>query len=345
MTVASLSPEATVENFLQAAVGCRPLPDHEADLAAFSHWAHKEHIMGQVAAVHLDVDPEGKLCQLFANARLRTAYDQRMLAYEANRIARALEGSHVRPILLKGSAYVAQHLLAGVGRRVSDIDILVTEDELPDVERHLVDAGWQPEETTANPYDQRYYRQWMHELPPYRHQRRRTLIDVHHRLLPRTSRIAPDHKAMASEAQDIEGSPLRVFAPIDRFIHSAIHIFGDGALETPARSLIELYYLFKDLTEEERTGLWSRATSVGAQLPVTAALWGVARYFDVEEAQGIMEGPKPAFLLRRSLRGVLTADASRGLAAKTLLYLRSHYLRMPLPLLMRHLTAKALRRA
>ena len=37
--------------------------------------------------------------------------------------------------------------------------------------------------THLDPYDQRYYRRWRHELPPMQHVKRLTVLDVHHNLV------------------------------------------------------------------------------------------------------------------------------------------------------------------
>lgn len=328
--------------FLTAAVGDSPLPNDPTELAGFVRWAQREHILGQVAAAQ-EAGENQKLAEIFDNARLRSAYDQRMLQFEADRIRRALMGSNIRLILLKGSAYVAADLVAGIGRRVSDIDILVNEQDLKETERLLSEAGWVPEAATADDYDQHYYREWMHELPPMRHRARRTLIDVHHRLLPRTARVQPDHIPMMAASVVIEGSELRAFAPVDRFIHSAIHIFADGMLDTPARSFIELRYLFRDLSPEDRAGLLERADMLAASAPVVCAVWVVAHFFRDDSAVAVLAGRRPNPLLRWC-----TARAARGGAGTSLarfsLYVRSHYMRMPLLKLVRHLGNKALRR-
>ncbi|SDD60272.1 nucleotidyltransferase family protein [Kordiimonas lacus] len=327
-----------IKDFLRIATGQAPLPDQPQALAAFTLWAQQSHILGQVAAV-VDAPVGTKLAEILENARLRSSYDQRMLTFETNRIKRALMGADIQPILLKGSAYVAEHLLASIGRRVSDIDILVPEAQLGETERLLGQAGWRAEESTSGAYDQQYYRRWMHELPPLRHVTRRTLIDVHHRLLPRTSRIRPDHLKMMAAARQIEGSDLMVFSPTDRFIHSAIHIFGDGAFETPARSFIELYYLYQDLSDDERQGLLARATDVGAQKPTAEALWMLDEYFDIKAG-----GARASLVLKSCLRSVTAGQGSGQFLANSVLYVRSHYMRMPLPLLLGHLWKKLLRR-
>ena len=93
-------------------------------------------------------------------------------------------------VFLKGTAYHVAADQAGKGRVFSDVDILVPEDKLLEVERALISAGWMT--NTLNSYDQKYYRQWMHEIPPLRHLKRQTSIDVHHNILPKTTRFCPD---------------------------------------------------------------------------------------------------------------------------------------------------------
>ncbi|WP_020398803.1 nucleotidyltransferase domain-containing protein [Kordiimonas gwangyangensis] len=331
--------------FMQIAVGLRPLPKDGKTLSAFLYWAGRGHILGQVAAAHKG-EASGKLADILENARIRTAHDQRMLTFEAERISRALLGSGVQPILLKGAAYMALGLRAGQGRRVSDIDILVEEQELAEVETLLKKAGWQGEAATASDYDQDYYRQWMHELPPMRHKKRRTLIDVHHRLLPRTARLQPRHELMAARAKPIENNSLRTFDATDRFIHSAIHIFADGAFETPARSFMELYYLFDDLSADEEAGLVARAAEVNALRPVAGALWAVSHYFGEPKAHAVLRSMGVmgmSWSLRQTVRLWVRGGALKPLAG-FLLYLRSHYLRMPLGMLAKHLIIKTFRR-
>ena len=51
-------------------------------------------------------------------------------------------------------------------------------------EQLLLHAGWS--HMKADEYDQHYYREWMHELPPLQHKERGTVVDLHHGILPVT---------------------------------------------------------------------------------------------------------------------------------------------------------------
>lgn len=86
----------------------------------------------------------------------------------------------------------------------------------------LIYRGWAP--LKRDRYDQRYYRRWMHELPPLEHVRRQTVIDVHHNILPRTARHVPDARLLLAAARPLPGYPaLAVPAPVHLVLHCASH--------------------------------------------------------------------------------------------------------------------------
>ncbi|WP_311964411.1 nucleotidyltransferase family protein, partial [Acinetobacter baumannii] len=87
---------------------------------------------------------------------------------------------------------------AGRGRLFSDVDILVPKPRLDEVEAALMLHGWAS--THLDPYDQRYYREWMHEIPPKVHVRRGISIDVHHAIMPETAADRPDPDLLRAAA-------------------------------------------------------------------------------------------------------------------------------------------------
>ncbi|WP_254557234.1 nucleotidyltransferase family protein, partial [Salmonella enterica] len=76
-------------------------------------------------------------------------------------------------------------------------------------------------------YDDAYYRQWMHELPPMIHVERDRMIDVHHTVLPLTARQTPDAIAMIADAIPIANG-LYILSAEDRIVHSVAHMLADG---------------------------------------------------------------------------------------------------------------------
>jgi len=105
---------------------------------------------------------------------------------ELMEVRKVLRHLGVPLLLLKGAAYMAAGLPPARGRSLSDLDLLVRRQDLPRVERALLDAGWKSE--IEDDYDQRYYREWMHEIPPLVHPLRGVEVDIHHNLLPLTGR-------------------------------------------------------------------------------------------------------------------------------------------------------------
>ena len=331
------------QQWLNMLVGEEPLPKDILARAELLDFADSHHVLGQMAEACKD-KAEGKTLDVFENGLLRARFDHNMLHFEMERVERAFQGTGLQPILLKGASYVAQNLKAGLGRRVSDIDILLPEKDIPQAETLLKNAGWAFDEATDNSYDQQYYRTKMHELPPLRHNTRRTVIDVHFLLLPRTSRIQPNTQAFIEHASLLENRQLKVFTPIDRLLHSAIHTFADGDFDTPARSLIELNYLFADITPDSYGELLERASDVAAKLPFAYALWTLAEFFGNLAARDLAE----KFMQRKnglvcwSIRQKLN-NIEKARVAKVLLYVRSHYLRMSVPALFWHLLTKSYR--
>ena len=97
-------------------------------------------------------------------------------SWEVNRLLWALKDIDVPLILLKGAAYLLAGLPPARGRIFADVDLLVPEERIGEIEERLVERGWF--KTQIDPYDDRYYRVWMHEIPPLRHRERGTEIDI-----------------------------------------------------------------------------------------------------------------------------------------------------------------------
>jgi len=131
----------------------------EADL--LGTLAHRFDASGRMVDV-----PRGPRKHLESAAVLGVA-QHRAVAREVREILRAVDGLGFPVILLKGAGYLIANLPPSRGRLFSDVDILVPKAQLPAVESALMLAGYAT--THHHPHDQRYYREWMHELPPMQH--------------------------------------------------------------------------------------------------------------------------------------------------------------------------------
>lgn len=270
--------------------------------------------------------------------------------WEVKQIASVLAPLGVPVLLLKGAAYAAAGLPAALGRTFSDVDILVPKPMLGAVERALVIGGWIGSELSS--YDQRYYRRWMHELPPMLHIRRRTPLDVHHNILPETARIKTRPELLLRAASPLAGyEQVFVPSPVDQVLHSATHLFHEGEWAHGLRDLSDLDLLLRGHARTD--GFWralhARAVELNLQVPLRHAVrytqWvlqtpvpaGVAHELSADQP-----GQRTDFLFmnglasaHHSLRSPLTP------VAQGLLYVRSHWLRMPPHLLLPHLAHKA----
>lgn len=277
--------------------------------------------------------------------------------WEVECIRKAVADTDMPIILLKGAAYVLAELRAARGRLFSDVDILVPKHRLADVESGLMLHGWQS--LQYDEYDQRYYRRWMHEIPPMRHVRRGTVIDVHHSILPPTARVKVDTEALLAAAMPLAGhNSLYVLQPPDMFLHSATHLFHEGEFEKGLRDLFDLDSLLREFGGKDE--FWEKLVPRALELGLERPLFYAVRYTNMilgtpipiavlKAAMVATPGRGPLnimdFCYMRALRPVhASTDVTGSRLARFALYLRSHWLRMPLHLLVYHLGRKALSR-
>lgn len=274
--------------------------------------------------------------------------------WEILQIYQALEPIGIPVLLLKGAAYLQAELPPAPGRFFSDIDILVPRTVINEVEEKLHQWGWLT--THHDDYDQRYYRKWMHEIPPLQHVGRHSTIDVHHNILPLTARLHPDPEKMIQASVQIdEEFELYTLCPADMILHSATHLFHDGELEHGLRDLVDLDQLFRHFGED--SNFWeiliNRANEIDLSRPLFYALRYTSKILNTPIPLNALQSklldkpiyPVRYFMDRLFLRALAPAHKScsdwfTGIA-RWFLYIRSHYLRMPLHLLIPHLFYKA----
>jgi hypothetical protein len=308
---------------------------------------------------------------ILADAR-RAAQQGRVQAlWEAEMARRALEPLGIPVILLKGTAFAAAGLTAGEGRFIGDLDILVPRASLDQAERALLEADW--EWVKDDPYDSRYYRAWMHELPPLIHRDRDRMIDVHHTILPPTARPKPDAAALIEDSVTLPNG-LRTLSPPDMIIHAAAHLFADGDLAGGLRNLWDIDRLLRKVGAD--ADFWphlrARAKQHGLEKAVARAL-RLSSHLYGTPTHPLLSSPRrrgsrttqpqdtrPPEDMDSRQRGNDTWGVGDHLYLRRLLardgwgrqtrkltrfafYIRSHWIRMPPLLLARHLWTKARR--
>lgn len=298
--------------------------------------------------------PERAAAHLRA-ARNVIAHRNTLISWEVNRLLWALKGIEVPLILLKGTAYLLAGLPPARGRIFADVDLLVPEERIGEIEERLVERGWF--KTQIDPYDDRYYRVWMHEIPPLRHRERGTEIDIHHRLLPKTSHLKSDPESLFTAARPLADPRLHILAPTDMVLHALVHLFleGDPDEGLRLRDLIDVHDLLCRFGQEP--GFWSdlgpRARALGFERPLFYGLHHVQRLFGTPIPPDVLRGLEdaaPVWPIRQLMNRLIPLALLPGhpdypspwaAVARWLIYVRAHWLRMPPGLLAKHLSHKA----
>lgn len=273
--------------------------------------------------------------------------------WEVSQILNALTELDIPVILLKGAAYVMADLPAARGRLFSDVDIMVPFEWINQAEAALMLSGWHAQ--TDDAYDERYYRQWMHEIPPMIHLKRGSVVDMHHAILPRTARYHPDPQKLRAAAIPVKGtSRLLVLQPVDMVLHAACHLFHDGELPHGLRDLSDMDLLMRHFGRDQ--DFWFTLPGRAAELDLARPLFYALRYTrhffgtpipdSVDEAL-VKAEPMLLPLVDRLFKRVLAPEHSScrdylTRPARFAAYVRAHWLRMPPLMLTRHLLHKAL---
>ncbi len=313
---------------------------------------------------------------IMADAKANAQYQRRTALWEADCARRALASYNGKVVLMKGTAYVAAGLMAGQGRHIGDLDIMVAASDLREVEGLLLsEGGW--EWVKEDAYDDAYYRDHMHELPPMIHKDRDRMIDVHHTILPMTARPRPDAAAMLacaktlffrggvgvvgerSEPSAIDDSPdarlrlattpnpsskeegLYTFSPTDMVIHCAAHLIADGDLTGGLRNLWDIHCL---LTEFGNEAFWPALKSRAEHHLLWPAVHRAAQLAHQLYSTQIPSDWQGWNRHDKYYIARMTARNEWGQGSRAFIrlwfYVRSHWLRMPPLMLARHLWTK-----
>ncbi|WP_430414584.1 nucleotidyltransferase domain-containing protein [Parasphingorhabdus sp.] len=303
--------------------------------------ARAESLIGSLAHRLRGLDLPDRVQAIFDDAIDSHELVRTQALWEADCSRRALLYVEGKTVLMKGTAYVAAGLAAGVGRSIGDLDILVAKDKLPLVEEALLDAGW--EWVKPDPYDDQYYREHMHELPPMIHRERDQMIDVHHTILPLTAKPMPDPQKMLEDAVELADG-LFIMAPADMTCHCVAHVMADGDFAGGLRNLWDFHGLVTEFSAhnvrfwqqlEQRAQRHQLLQHVRWAAVLSHQLYGTA----IPEQWSAGSKIRDRLTLHR-----LTARDGYGRETRKLtrliFYIRSHWLRMPPMMLAKHLWTK-----
>lgn len=311
-----------------------------AQWAAVLAAAQKNQLMGQLGARIGAVTGLGKLPQAVQRhltlATLTSSRRSNAALWEVEVIRHAVPES-IPIVLLKGVAYSAAKDMNAVGRIFSDIDILVPRQCLDETEASLFSHGWQL--SKVDEYDRKYYREWMHELPPMTHVRRQTVVDLHHAIVPVISQYSFATERLFQDAVELAPN-LFVLSPTDRIIHCAIHALIEGE---PSKLLRELYDLSALLEQHagqssDNSRILERARQLGLERLVVPPIQAAEFVFGAKPE--LPDGRIARWLIQVAMGGQ-DDSSGRGRVARLGLLAHSHRLKMPIGILIPHLIRKA----
>jgi hypothetical protein len=290
------------------------------------------------------------------SARTAAARLAQLAMWEIDRVSRVLLRSGIPSIALKGAAYLLRGMPHAATRLLTDVDIMVPRERVAEAERELLAAGWQG--TKLDAYDQQYYRKWSHEIPPLHYPGRVLGIDVHHTICPPMSRMRPDPAAFWAAAEASDWREVKLLSPSDSVLHAAVHLFFDSDLDGRFRDLIDLHEMLIAFGRQPRfwESLLARAHEQNLGRPLYYAIVTLESILGTpiprEARREVEQFSPPAAVdgwMRRTLTLLLTPIDPEPWPPSNrfnlwLMFVRSHWLRMPPHLLLPHLLRKSWRR-
>jgi len=278
---------------------------------------------------------------------------QQLVRWELNRVHRALYGMGIPLIALKGMGYELAGLRSAAGRVFVDLDVLVSKNNLNQVEARLLHKGWQFDEISA--YDEHYYRAWSQEIPALIHRHRQTEVDMHHTIAPVVSKLHIDTDLLFAEAITGNDGKTRILNHVDMVLHCAVNLFQNNDLADGLRDLVDMDDALKSFSRTSPE-FWKSLVARSEHLAL-----GKPLFYSLSFSRLILDTPIPANLeyqlsqrpgpfARRIMTALVPAallplhpDESSPLArfARLALYLRSHWIRMPPHLLLLHVARKS----
>lgn len=286
----------------------------------------------------------------FTNGLILAERQRQQIVFEAMKLSSNIRKRSDYAVYLKGAAYVLADHPVGDGRICSDIDILVDKSALQSIEQDLCFEGWFTED--INDYDDKYYRQWAHEIPPLQHHLRGTVIDVHHNIVPLVSGKAPDVGILITQIMETE-SQHQVLSPAAMTLHSAVHLFFNEDFKNGFRDLLDLHILMGEGSEHYWKALLSLASESGFEWELFLACryaqrcWNTPIPSDVNKELSLKfpaDYKISDFIFERVLlpqHPLCSPDYSD--LAVFLAWCRGHRKKMPMHLLLYHFSVKGSR--
>ena len=221
---------------------------------------------------------------------------------------------------------------------------------LAEAEARLKRRGWLS--VDLHVYDDRYYRDWSHEIPPMHHPERAIEVDLHHQVTPSMTGMGMDVNRLWQAIRPC--GAFHVLDPLDQVLHCAVHTFKDSDFGGRLREVMDLDLLIRHFGATDPEGfaraLDARADDFGVR-PVwrlaarTAHRWLGTPLSGAPLDEGAMHGRWFDRWLDLSMLPGARQQPTPGVAlVRAAMLARYHWHRMPMRLLVPHLIEKSRRR-
>ena len=284
------------------------------------------------------------------SASIYASRQSKQIFYEALLLQELLEKNGVTPIFLKGANYTLRSSRNSQGRICSDIDVLVKVEELDSCESLLLSQNWHSEKLTQ--YDEQYYRQWTHEIPPLIHPFRGTVLDVHHNLYLPISGRSPKIELFINELE-FTADNFAVLKIPQTVMHSIIHLFMNENFSSGMRDLFDIYRLIEEHSDES---FWKDITVLARQSHFLVELqyclvaletifsFDAPEYVSIALHDNQLSWPQKIWAKHIFVNAILPQhpliSLNRQHFASSVAYFRGHWVKMPKTVLVKHFVVK-----
>lgn len=290
-----------------------------------------------------------ELIDLMAGYQVRLEYQQKLFQWESTKLAALAQSVDYPVIILKGAAYLFDHLSTFQSREFADIDILVAADNFKHFESLLLDNKW--EFRTLNDYDDHYYREWSHASPPMINLDSGIELDLHHSISSPISDTKINTSNLMTGIQEINNTPFYRLSDIDLVLHCANHFIYFDDLKGRVKDLIFIHYFILD--QQNKDQLWLLLQRRAEELGLTSTfiymallLKTVLQHPIPKQTENRLNLNNPGTLKKLVvwlLKNCITPSKAETIELKIynlLLIVRYQWSRYPIHILMTHLWKK-----
>lgn len=210
--------------------------------------------------------PSGVVRQ-FDAGNISSIAQLKSLRWELNEVARALHGSGIVAVPLKGADYLLRGATPAVGRFVNDVDILIRQTDVPAAQAAFEAAGWDLSDSRGL--------KGHHQLPLMTHGQRQSQLEVHFQLVAEGGAVGFDVEAVIAAATPLADGVLALLQPEDTTLVCVAHFIRNSRSISAFRDLLDLRELIADFTANDPefgVTLAARAEVVGLGPALARAL-------------------------------------------------------------------------